>query len=77
MGLVGLSKQLALNEQCPEGLLSDAERPLEILDAEYWRCNFKDLHSIKLAYSAVELNRALGDDAIPLRNLSRHIALFK
>ena len=45
---------------------------LNVLDETFWRRGFEDLHSIKLAYSAIELNQIFGDEAIPLENLAQH-----
>jgi len=75
-GLRSLNKQLELNEQCPNGAASDKELSLNIFDGSFWGQRFKDPHSLKLVYSAVELNRYFGDDVIPVENLSRHFALL-
>jgi hypothetical protein len=73
-GLANLNKQLELNEQQPEGLEKAGGLSLNVLDQSFWRHKFKDLHSIKLAYSSIELNGAFGDQAIPLMNLAQHFA---
>ena len=77
-GLVNLCKQLELNEQRPEGLqeVATPTQSFNVLDDTFWGQTGADLHIIKLAYSAIELNNALGDDHIELERLSRHFALM-
>ena len=72
MGLANLNQQLELNEMQPDGLGRTDGLTLNVLDESFWSHGFEDLHSIKLAYSAIELNQAFGDEAIPLENLAQH-----
>lgn len=75
-GLPGLNKQLELVEKRPEGLAVADDLSLNIFDQSFWSHGFEDLHGIKLAYSAAELNHAFGDEAIPLEKLHRHFAFL-
>ena len=75
-GLLGLNKHLELMEKRPEGLAVADDLALNIFDQSFWSHGFEDLHSIKLAFSAAELNHAFGDEAIPLEKLHRHFAFL-
>jgi hypothetical protein len=76
-GLVNLNKQLELNERLPEGLERAEDISLNVLDRSFWAHKFEDLHSIKLAYSAIELNQRFGDEFIPLEKLAKHFAFLR
>ncbi len=77
-GLHSLNKQLELNEKRPQQIAVQREvLDLDVLDESFWGHGFEDLHAIKLAYSAIELNTAFGDERIPLEQLAGHFAFLK
>ena len=76
IGLHSLNRQLELNALYPNGPASGDELPLNLFDGSFWSQEFKDPHSIKLAYSAIELNLTFGDEVIPLENLGHQFALL-